>query len=342
MPMISEPHANKPQTAIGIDIGGTKINAALVVTEPSGEFRQEAFERISTPTQTDAFVEALKGLVEQVIANARSYGLPTPQSIGVATAGIVNSDEGVIMGSTGNLPAIKPPFAIGPLLKEAFKLPVHVENDANAAAYGEYQLARLSRPTLKNMLMITLGTGVGTGLIIEGKLYRGAHFCAGEGGHIAIGMDNKRLCTSGRYDTWESYASGTGLAITAREIAAAHPDVNLVADLTGDLPVEELSTHRLMVALMNENPIAKEIVNLWHQHVALGLVSLLNVLDPELTIIGGGLGASIDLNHLNALLKQRLMAPPITLQVALAQLGNNAGLFGASRLALELSNMVPA
>ncbi|MEB3245143.1 MAG: ROK family protein [Vampirovibrionales bacterium] len=326
--------------AIGIDIGGTKIAGALVMSEPSGGVRLESTLKVPTPTTTDAFVEALKLLVRDLMQVASQEFNVRVQAIGVATAGTVNSDEGVIMGSTGNLPAIKPPFAIGALLKSAFGIPVHVENDANAAAYGEYHLARLSRPHLKQMLMITLGTGVGTGLIIDRKMYRGAHFCAGEGGHIAIGMNQQRLCTSGRYDTWESYASGTGLLITAKAMAAQCNDPDtlkaLIAPESGETAdPETLTNRRLMAAVSEGNPLAIQILESWHDHVALGLVSILNVLDPELTIIGGGLGPFVDLDKLAKRIRQRLMAPTDTLQLVMAQLGNTAGLVGASKLALE-------
>lgn len=313
----------KTGAAIGIDIGGTKISAARLgwsQTEIQG-YRED-----STPHQADAFVGTLLTLVRQLQAESDSI-----VGIGIATAGIVDTQRGEILGSTGNLPALREIPSLKKALEAETGLPVLLENDANAAAYGEHCVgaARGSNHTL----MVTLGTGVGTGIVIDGKLVHGAHFSAGESGHIAISMNHERLCTCGRWDCWETYASGTGLAQTARRLLKATPNAEGTQLMAGKTDIEQVTTRDVVAAWRSKDPLAQQMMDNWHTHIATGLGSLLNVLDPEIVVVGGGMAQFVNFTLLTELTQQRAMTPGVKLVPA--QLGNQAGIVGAAYLAWD-------
>jgi glucokinase len=318
--------------AIGIDIGGTKIGVARVNldairSDDQGELI-ELYQRTPTPSETQPFIEAIVSMVETV--RLESAGLDIG-AVGISTAGIVNSAEGKIMGSTGNLPAVQGVFPIKTILEERLNLPVYAENDANAAAYGECRAG--AGKGYENVLMVTLGTGVGTGLVVNGKMVHGAHFSAGEGGHIAIDLHRERLCTCGRWDCWETYASGTGLAETARRMLAAAPNAHYSQMLIGHKEIEDVTTHDVIRAQESGNPMANEMLETWHLHIATGMGSLINVLDPAVVVVGGGMAKFVDFELLRKLTAHRAM--PKDTRIEPAMLGNTAGIVGAAILAME-------
>jgi len=313
-----------PETAnaIGLDIGGTKISAARVSLKNG----MTEFSRVDTPQHGQAFVEAIEGLVRPLQESAHA----APLCLGIASAGTINSDTGEIFGATGNLPALR---EIGPLrqtLEKHLGIPVYLENDANAAAYGEARMGAAKGHS--EMLMVTLGTGVGTGFLIHDHMVRGAHFSAGEGGHICISMNQDRLCTCGKWDCWETYASGTGLAETARRQLAVAPNAEGSLILMAAGTIAQVTTHHVIDAFKNKDFIAQEIMDIWHKHIGTGLGSLLNVLDPQITVIGGGMAQFVDYAKLLAFTRERAMYRDV--QLVPAQLGNQAGIMGAALLAL--------
>jgi glucokinase len=323
--------------AIGIDIGGTKINGGTIRVSDQAALQANLgtvydLQNLATPTKTEPFLEALT----TIIANLKNTSKPPIQCVGISTAGMVDPNRGMILGSTGNLPAVIGPFNLKATLEERTGLKVHVENDANAAAYGEYRAG--AAQGYRNVLMITLGTGVGGGVVVEGKLVQGAHFSGGEVGHIAIGHDKKRQCTCGRWDCWEAYASGTGLALTTREMLKSQAHRPEVKALLKDDTIEEIGTHALIAAVGEKNPFAIEIMDLWHEHIAVGLGSIMNVLDPEMVVIGGGMAQFVDFEKLKKALSQRVMVPIESVHLEPAVLGNHAGMIGAAFLALEHLN----
>lgn len=313
-----------PETAwaIGLDIGGTKISAARVSLKEG----MVDFNKIDTPERGAAFVGAIK----QLVMPLQKMDTP-PQCLGIASAGTVNSETGDIFGATGNLPALKEIGSLRQILEQDLGIPVFVENDANAAAYGEARAGAAQGH--QDMLMITLGTGVGTGFLIHNALVRGAHFSAAEGGHIAISMKKKRLCTCGKWDCWETYASGNGLAETTRQELQAAPNAENSLILHNDKKIQDVTTHDVIAAWKSGDNIAQEAMDKWHYHIATGLGSLLNVLDPAITVVGGGMAQFVDFENLHRLTQSRAMYSQI--RVVPAHLGNKAGIMGAALLALE-------
>lgn len=314
-----------PQTAvaIGLDIGGTKISAARVSLCDG----MVDFHEVPTPKEGQAFVGAIESLVLPLKANAPEK----PLCLGIASAGTINSDTGEIFGATGNLPALRDIGDLKSTLEKHLEIPVFLENDANAAAYGEARLG--AAQGYREVMMITLGTGVGAGFLVHNHLVRGAHFSAAEGGHICISMKQDRLCTCGKWDCWETYASGTGLAETTRRELSQAPNASSSLILEKGQKIEDITTHDLIAAWNANDFIAQTVMEKWHYHIATGLGSLLNVLDPEITVVGGGMAQFVDFEKLNELTQTRAMYKDIKLEPA--TLGNQAGIMGAAFLALE-------
>ncbi len=310
---------------IGIDIGGTKVAAGIVSLNPDSNepLIQHRIEQ-PTPTEGAAFIKLLSTMVNELKAKA---GIT---AIGISTAGTVDTVEGVIIGSTANLPAAREVPHIKEALEKQTHLPVHAENDANAAAFGE--MAAGAAKGMQDVVMVTLGTGVGTGIVANGQMIRGAHYSAGEGGHIVI-YDNKRACSCGRPDCWEAYASGNGLNVTIREMVAEASEEQQAAFLkhSGNPSLQLLTTHHWAPALEEHDALAKEISLRWHHDIARGVRSVINLLDPHAVVVGGGLAKFVDFPMLKELVKPMVMTPSFDLLPA--TLGNDAGMVGAAFLA---------
>lgn len=310
------------RTAIGLDIGGTKISAAKLNTQTG----IESFNKTQTPADGRAFIGAILELVTPYLE-----GDEKPECLGIATAGTVNSTTGEIFGATGNLPALRQIGSLKELLEKQLEIPVFVENDANAAAYGEARAG--AAIGFNDVLMITLGTGVGTGFLVNNQMVRGAHFSAGEGGHIAIAKNKQRLCTCGRWDCWETFASGTGFTKTAHLELEAAPNAKSSLIMKAGKPINKVTSYDVIEAFKQGDFIAQDVMRRWHEDIAIGLGSLLNVLDPEITVVGGGMAQVVDFDLLSQLTQERSMYNPIKLVPA--QLENKAGIIGAAYLALD-------
>ncbi len=314
------------QPTVGIDIGGTKINAAIVVPDaPAGEDCWRSLLNAHTPADSETFLRTLSDMINQLKQESPI------QAVGIATAGVVDSIHGQILGSTGNMPALTHLRNLKERVEAEVQLPVHVENDANAAAYGEwcYGAAQGAR----NMFAITLGTGVGMGIVFNGQMYRGSHFYAGEGGHIAISYRRERKCTCGRWDCWEAFASGTGLQKTAELAVEAATETAQAEFKAKYCTNEEVTTYAVIAAWKDGNPIGHQIMDEWHHHIAVGLGSLINVMDPDMIVVGGGLAQFVNFDLLLERTRERSMSAAFNLVPA--TLGNYAGIVGAAYLAQE-------
>ncbi|MBX9941537.1 MAG: ROK family protein [Candidatus Obscuribacterales bacterium] len=310
--------------ALGIDLGGTKIRAALVkdgrvVSQP---------RQIATPNGADNIIKGIVDLVQafQKDGNEAQFGIA---GVGIATAGIVDCNTGEILGSTGNLPGWSG-TSLKKVIESQILLPVHVDNDANAAAYGEASARGLMHSNC--VVAVTLGTGIGGGLVINGKMFRGAHWAGGEIGHLRLNLGNKRLCTCGLFDCWEAYGSGRGLAATGRDILSglSAEQTPLAKDIEG------LTTHAIVEAARNGDIVGKRILNMWHEHVAAGIASLAHILDPDLFVVTGGLADCVDFVLLQEMVVDRVL-PRIGEKMTIhkSELEGLAGIIGAAQLVLD-------
>ncbi|MGY9084340.1 MAG: ROK family protein [Acidimicrobiales bacterium] len=256
----------------GFDIGGTKTLALVVSNQ--GEILHE--RRVPRPHGPEETVDQLRSLVDEV-QDAAGVEIV---SVGVGIAGAV-SRAGSVQFSA-NLPELVD-FPLRELLAGCLGLPTLVENDATAATWAEHQLG--AGRNVNDLLYVALGTGVGTGFILDGRIYRGAHGFAGESGHIVI---DRRGDThvSGVKGPWEMYASGNGLGALARDQATAKRLPRVLAAVGS---VDAIRGEHVSAAIAAKDPDALALLDLFSADVAVGMTNLLYVLDPACIVLGGGL-----------------------------------------------------
>lgn len=295
------------KTILGVDIGGTKIACALV---SSGRLITPIYN-VKTP-KGEKILNVVCNFYDKFAKKNLISG------IGISTAGMV-SDDGRIVGSTGNIPGWQGK-KVKEFLQKKYRLPVIVENDANSAAYAEYQIG--SSKGANPLLMITLGTGVGGGVVVNGKLVRGAHFAGGEIGHIKLSYTKQRLCTCRRYDCLEAYTSGNGLLALIKHYFPNR--------------YRSISTKKLFKIAKSKSKdsiLAIRAVQDWHFYIALGICNLFQVFDPEKIVLSGGLSEEVDINYLTKETR-KLLLPALgkSIHIKKSVLENDAGLLGAALL----------
>lgn len=279
--------------ALVIDIGGTKIYNTII--NENGEIIAE-IEKHSTPKTFAEIKSTLEGIVKKH-ENAVDI-------IGIATCGAVNNENTGILGSTGNIASEYPTMDFQALSKK----PVFVENDANAAAWAEHIIG--ASKGMPYSIMLTFGTGVGGGIILNNKLYKGKSGAAGEM-HFKMYPDKRRQCTCGAWDCFEIYTSGTGLKITAEEMSG-NPNI---------------TTYDVIEGGMND------IINRWQNDVLAGLIGLANLFDPDVIVLSGSMGEFLDAEYLEREVNKEIVTQPLKIRHASA--GNYSGMIGAGLLALE-------
>lgn len=313
-------HSVNSNAALGIDIGGTKISMGILI---GGEIKS----RIITAKTPCTKEEILEKILEGVETLTKEYKV---QAIGIATAGAVNKDNTRVIGSTGNLPKGYSEIDFKNEIEKKFGIKTLLENDANAAAYAEYKAG--AAVGHKNTIVVTLGTGVGGGIIAEGMLIRGKSGAGAEVGHMPISWRKERSCTCGDWDCWESYASGTGYAVTAREIAKKTPPGSRTGVIK-EKDIATLTTHDIILGVYHGDEFCKQVHEAWVEFVLCGLINLVNVFDPESIVLSGGMAKFIDFDDLNIRLDKRCHIAKTIIIPAKAE--NNAGIIGAAMLAAE-------
>lgn len=304
---------------IGIDLGGTNI-AVGVVNE-----QQQIIAQLSVPTGAfRPYEETAADMIRAVELVLDKAGLTSADctSIGIGSPGTCDSARGVVVRAY-NLGWFQVPIC--QILRTHFGIPVHLSNDANCAALAETVAG--AAVGCRNMVLITLGTGVGGGIIINGEIYAGMRSAGAELGHLLLVLDGEP-CTCGRNGCWEAYASVTALIRQAKR-AAAHPESLLN-------PAEEINGLDVFQAADRGDTAMQAVIGQWCEYIAAGLTDLVNTLAPEMILIGGGISRQ----------GERILAPirryvtahcfggsegavPV---IKAAQLGNEAGIIGAAAL----------
>ncbi len=298
---------------LAIDVGGTKLIYAVI--NEKGEFLSEV-KRTSTPKNITELKDAFKKII---LENEDNVDL-----IAFATAGAVNITNTKVDSSTPNLPDGYNEIEFSQLSKK----PVYVENDANAAAWAEYKVG--SAIGEDNNITITLGTGVGGGFIINGKLLRGKSGRAGEVGSMKTN-GRGRVCTCNRKDCWESYASGTGLKKTAQEVALT--DEIIKTSIYKDKKAQEITTYDIIDGLKKSDEYSIKVFNIWKQDLITGLINITNIFDPETIVISGGMGEFINTDEIANAVNSEIVVAPV--KIKLAKAGNYAGMIGSALLACQ-------
>ena len=262
---------------IGIDVGGTK--ALGVALDESGAVVAE--ERRPTPRGDDS----LEPLIDTLVELAQALGVDG--SLGVGVPGLVTRDG--VLRAAPNLDGVAD-FEVGRLVSERLGHPISVDNDATCATVAEWQLGAAAGT--ENMMLVTLGTGIGGGLVSNGAVQRGMNGFAGEFGHMVVHPNGPR-CPCGRRGCWERYASGSGLAMLARE-AATGRRLQTVVERAGGDPQNVRGEH-VQAAAREGDQDALAVIDDFGRWVALGLSNLTNAFDPEMFVLGGGLAAGAEL-----------------------------------------------
>ena len=314
---------------IGIDLGGTKMAAAVVDAE------QRIVLKRSVPTHAERPADRIVAdMADLCLSLCREQGtqLSDIDEIGVASPGIIDSKNGKILHAC-NLPFDHYPICerLGGLLGYRN---IRVENDANAAAWGE-AIAGAARGT-QNSIIVTLGTGVGGGFVIDNKIYSGFNFAGGELGHMVIQVGG-RLCGCGRRGCWEAYSSATALINMTNEKILMCRNYGKPTRLTDCLDPEGHVSGRTAFDAMKLGDVeARDVVNEYVMYLANGIASIINIFQPEVLSIGGGIsgegGALLEL--VEPLVRRQQYGPglvPLT-RLCIAELGNNAGIIGAANL----------
>jgi glucokinase len=314
---------------IGIDIGGTKIAAGLL--DQQGNFLARTISRSHAgcpPVQVvDAVVQIAKSLLPAAGVSADQVA-----GVGVGCAGHINCDCGVVL-TNSNLPDWDR-HPLRDTLQERLKLPVLLDNDANCAAWGEfrYGAGRGSR----HMCYLTFSTGCGMGIIIDGRLYRGAIGTAGEIGHTVVNPEGP-LCSCGKRGCLMSYACGMALDQMARDCLSCGEDT-LLRSLCGDCP-DHVQAEKIAEAARQGDPVALRLLNTAGTYFGIGLATVVQILNPDTIVIGGGLA------HIGPLLLDPCIKAlnenihPVLVdsaRIVLSELWDDAGVIGAGALVWEM------
>lgn len=309
---------------VGIDIGGTNISTGVV----DENYNIIGRGKLKTNIGRD-YKEILADIIETVKLAVSDAGLENDDIrwIGVGCPGTCNTDTGVVEYSN-NLRWLNVPILAD--IEEAFGRKTYIDNDANVAAYGEY-LAGAAKGA-KNAVVITLGTGVGAGIIINGKIFSGSNFAGGEIGHTVIVVDGYE-CTCGRKGCFEAYSSATGLIRMTREASESHPESKIRQLVEADGRISARTAFNA-AKMLDETGI--EVVERYIKHLACGITNTINIFQPDILCIGGGV-----CNEGDALLVplKKQVAESVysrnsakNTEICICSLGNDAGIIGAAML----------
>lgn len=309
---------------IGIDLGGTNIAAAFV--DDNGTIAERVSIRTNAHEGEQTVVEGLLTVCDMLVEEAHV----SPSSVGIGVPGAVNTKKGIVP-FTANLPIGGVNITDG--IHRKYGCPVYLGNDANCAALGEVTVG--GAKGVESAVVVTLGTGIGGGVILDGKLHTGLSGAAGELGHMVI-IENGRECGCGRRGCWETYASATGLKKTVEEFAQTHPDSMLHS--LRDADTQKISGRAIFVAYHANDEAARLALDQYIKHLATGIANLINILEPEVVCVGGGI--SNEWGTIEAQLNAAVDAEKITrfsageqmTRLVRAQLGNDAGIIGAAML----------
>ncbi len=315
---------------IGVDLGGTNIAVGIV------DENSKIVKKASTPTKpergADAVVADMAALAKNLLLEL-NIPLSEVASAGVATPGTADTDRGVVVYAN-NIPFSSYPLAdrLSSLLGG---IPTYIENDANAAAKAE-AFAGVAKGAPYSV-MITLGTGLGGGIVIGGKVYSGFNYAGAELGHIVIEKDG-RQCSCGRKGCWEAYSSATGLVnITKDRISEAMEAgrESKIYDMIGN-DLSKVSARTAFTAMKEGDALGAEIVDEYISYLACGIVNIINIFQPNVLSIGGGICNEGE--YLTKPLLEKVFAETYSregtprTEIKIASLGNDAGIIGAAVL----------
>jgi glucokinase len=315
---------------LGIDIGGTNLVVGSVAEDGSAMVASASEPTHSEAGATDV-VDRLVGLAERAIATTRREA-PSAEilGVGVGAPGPLDTKRGIVL-LTPNLGWVNMPLR--QLIHDRLGLPAALDNDANCAVLGEWWVG--AARGARHAIGITIGTGIGGGLIIDGQLYHGASDVAGEIGHTTIDTEGRR-CKCGNYGCLEAYASGPNIALRAVEELEAGAESRLRALVGGDL--QKITAQTVYQAAADGDELALEVVNDTAKFLGVGIGNLLNVFNPEVVVVCGGVTLAGDhlFEPLRREVARRAFKPAVTAcRIVPGELAGTAGVYGAAKVFLD-------
>jgi glucokinase len=314
--------------ALGVDLGGTKILTA--VTNSQGKMLSRDHSITPARKGHEAIIQSILESAHRVLEQA-DVAISELTAVGIGAPGLSNPETGILFTSP-NLPGWRD-VPLRDIMQERLGQKTFVINDANAAALGEFYFG--AARGARDFIYITLSTGIGGGIVIDGKIYTGAIGAAGEVGHMTID-DNGPICNCGNRGCWEMLASGTALAREAKHRIKERARTSILEYAEGD--VEKVTAEVIHSAAEQGDSLAKELIARTGYYIGVGLANLINIFNPELIVIGGGLSNIGDMLLEPALKTAGERAYKEAFQAvrfASAELGRNSGVLGAAAFALQ-------
>lgn len=307
---------------IGVDVGGTNVKIALVSDKGKIIYSN------SIPTRAEMGYEHTINSMKDAIRDLLKETKMKPsdiEGIGFGFPGQIDCKKGVVRLAP-NIPGWVD-IPIASIIEKEFGIPTRVDNDVRTATLGELNYG--AGVGCENLICITVGTGIGSGLVVNGKLVRGANNAAGEIGHIKLNMQGGPLCGCGDRGCLEAYASGPSIVAMAEEYIRGGKSTKY-----RELANPEITPYIVAVAAKEGDPVARQIFRVMGEYIGMGLTSVVNLLNPEKIIIGGGVADAGDilLEPIKETIAKRAMTIQREVKIVPAQLGNTAGVIGASLL----------
>ena len=316
---------------LAIDMGGTKIRTAIISNKGQIIVKEDCL------TLADEGLEAVTGRILSGIdrlLNLRNIDLSQLHSISIAAAGAIDFEKGLITSSP-NLPGWHD-VPLRDIVRSKYRVDTFLINDASAAALGEHEFG--AGRGVDNLILLTVGTGIGGGIIIDGKLYSGPSGSAGEIGHMTIDVNGQR-CNCGNTGCLETLASGTAMAREAIKRIKQGERSSLTEIVEGE--IESITAEKVSVAAQGGDSLASEVIFKAATYLGVGMVNLVNIFNPEMIIVGGGVAKLGDLllDPARQVVRERafrLSAQAV--RIVRTQLGDDSGLLGAVAFAFQQKN----
>jgi glucokinase len=317
---------NKNKFSIGVDLGGTNIKSGIVQTS-SGK----VITRKTLPTQTSLGKEIIISNIRKSISGLLEYAEKRNikiDSVGVGCPGTVDIKTGRIMGMIPNLPQLKN-VNIKRELKKEFDYPIYADNDANLMGLAEHKFG--AAKGYKYCLFLTIGTGIGGGIILDGKIFRGSKYAGTEFGHTSIKYNGKK-CRCGNIGCVEAYAAAPAIGERTKSFLRKGKRSVLAHWLKGDL--KKMSNKLIFKAFKKGDRLATEVVEEVSVYLGTAIASAVNLLNPEVIVIGGGIGqaGSRFIKLVDSQVRKRVNPSAANFRMKKAALGNEAGFIGAAIL----------
>ncbi|MGL5086936.1 MAG: ROK family protein [Clostridium sp.] len=307
---------------IGVDLGGTKISCAL--SDLSGNIIETKVIATNASEGEAAVLNRIITVIDKVMLNA-NVTRENIKAIGIGAPGPLDAKKGIII-EPANLPFNN--FDLVTPIKEKFNIPVYLDNDANAAAIGEFMFG--AGKGTENMVYITVSTGVGGGAILDGKIYRGRTTNALEVGHTTIDPFSNIRCNCGNLGCLEAFASGTAIAKRAKEAVLSNVDTSLKQ-------YETLTSYEVFIEAENGDKVSTNIRDTALTYLGVGVTNIINTFDPDMVVIGGGVSKAgqVIFDKVREVVKERgLKTMTLGCEIVPAKLSTDAGVIGAVALAI--------